>query len=146
MNRIAIVGAAGRMGRTLVEAVSQHQVLELTVATESPESGFIGVDAGELAGVGHAGVPIAPAVDAQDADFDVLIDFTRPEATLGHLALCAEKGRRIVIGTTGFSEQQKRTIASAARRIPVVFAPNMSVGVNLCFKLLHSINFSNLVN
>jgi len=136
MTRIAITGAAGRMGRTLIEACSQTDGLALTVALERPDSSLIGGDAGELAGLGRNGVRVGADLAAVTGEFDVLIDFTRPEATLANLELCRAAGRRMVIGTTGFTETQRADIAAAARDIGIVFAPNMSVGVNLCLKLL----------
>jgi 4-hydroxy-tetrahydrodipicolinate reductase len=136
MSRIAIVGAAGRMGRTLVQAVHEMPGMELTVAVERPGFSLLGADAGELAGVGRLGVAIeedlAPTVDR----FDTLIDFTAPAATLAHLALCRAHGRRVVIGTTGIDAAGRSAIAAAGTEVGIVFAPNMSVGVNLCFKLL----------
>ena len=136
MTRIAITGAAGRMGRTLIDACRQTEGLALTVALERPDSSLIGGDAGELAGTGRNGVRVGTDLAAVVGEFDVLIDFTRPEATLANLELCRKAGRRMVIGTTGFTETQRADIAAAARDIGVVFAPNMSVGVNLCLKLL----------
>jgi 4-hydroxy-tetrahydrodipicolinate reductase len=136
MTRIAIAGAAGRMGRNLVQACQQAEGMEVTVALEHPESSLLGSDAGELAGLGRLGVSIGSDIKAVLADFDVLIDFTRPEPALANLAACSAAGKRMVIGTTGFSDMQKAEIAAAARRIAIVFAPNMSVGVNLCLKLL----------
>ena len=136
MTRIAITGAAGRMGRSLIEAVHNTDGLELTVALEHPDSTLLGSDAGDLAGLGRLGVELGADLDAVSGEFDVLIDFTRPEPTLANLAICRSAGRRMVIGTTGFSESQKLEIAAAANDIGVVFAPNMSVGVNLCLKLL----------
>ncbi len=136
MIRVAIVGAAGRMGKTLVQAVNNHPELELSAATEYPQSSLIGADAGEVAGVGRLGVAIVSALADVVDNFDVVIDFTRPEATLGHIALCHEHRKRMVIGTTGFDDAGKRAIADAGEDIAILFAPNMSVGVNLCFKLL----------
>ena len=135
MTRIAITGAAGRMGRSLIEACHQDG-LEVGVALEHPESSLLGSDAGDLAGIGKLGVTLGCDLAAVADDFDVLIDFTRPEPTLANLEICRKAGRRMVIGTTGFSEQQQQRIATAANDIAIVFAPNMSVGVNLCFKLL----------
>lgn len=136
MIQIAITGAAGRMGRHLLDACHQSGDMCCTVASEHPDSRFIGIDAGEIAGIGRLELPItadlAPLID----QFDVLIDFTRPAATLAHLELCREHGKAIVIGTTGFSVEQQAAISRAAQQIPIVFAPNMSIGVNLCFKLL----------
>ena len=136
MTRIAITGAAGRMGRHLIEACHVHEVLRVSVALEHPQSSLLGSDVGELAGVGKLGVTIGADLEAVRDDFDVLIDFTRPEVTLANLATCRAAGRAMVIGTTGFSAEQKTQIAAAAVDIPIVFAPNMSVGVNLCLKLL----------
>jgi 4-hydroxy-tetrahydrodipicolinate reductase len=136
MTRIAITGAAGRMGRSLIEAVHNTEGLELTAALEHPDSTLLGSDAGELTGLGRLGVILAADLAAVTDKFDVLIDFTRPEPTLANLAICRAAGRNMVIGTTGFSEAQKLEIAAAANDIGVVFAPNMSVGVNLCLKLL----------
>ena len=136
MTRIAIVGAGGRMGKALIEACAQTEGVNLTVATEHPSSSLIGTDAGEVAGVGKTGVTIAATLNEAANDFDVLIDFTRPEACLLHLNWCVAHGKKIVIGTTGFDDAGKAAIAKAAEKISVVFAPNMSVGVNLCLKLL----------
>jgi 4-hydroxy-tetrahydrodipicolinate reductase len=134
MIRVVITGAGGRMGRALIEAVTRAEGIELAGALDRPGSNTIGADAGELAGVGRLGVPVRAALDG--LDFDVLVDFTRPEATFGYLDACRAAGRRMVIGTTGFDEAGKQRIREAARTIPIVMAPNMSVGVNLCFRLL----------
>lgn len=136
MTRIAIVGAGGRMGRTLVQAVRDTPGLTLTVATERAGSSLVGTDAGELAGIGRIGVPITADLAAATGDFDTLIDFTTPSATLGHLALCRGAGRRMVIGTTGLDVAGKAAVREAGADIGIVFAPNMSVGVNLCLRLL----------
>ena len=132
---IAIAGSSGRMGRALLEAVAQAPDMRLGAALERVGSPFIGKDAGELAG-SPCGIGIVDDAAAALKGCGALIDFTRPEATLGHLQLCRQLGVNIVIGTTGFSAAQKEQIADAARDIGVVFAPNMSVGVNLCLKLL----------
>ena len=134
--RVAVAGAGGRMGRTLVQAVTQADGLVLGAATEQPGSSLIGADAGELAGVGRLGVAVAADLAGAAAAFDVLIDFTAPAATLENLALCRAAGKRMVIGTTGLDADQRAAIAAAGQEIGIVFAPNMSVGVNLCFKLL----------
>ena len=136
MVKTAITGAAGRMGRNLIEACEQAANVELGVAIERPGSSFIGVDAGELAGVGKKSVAIKENLSATTDNFDVLIDFTRPEVTMANVAVCRAAGKRMVIGTTGLSDQQKAILAEAAEDIAIVFAPNMSVGVNLCLKLL----------
>jgi len=135
MNRIAIVGAAGRMGKTLIEACDIDEQATLSAATVAPDSSLVGVDAGEVAGVGKNEVTLVASLE-QANEFDVLIDFTTTDATMAHLDWCVAQNKAIVIGTTGFSDEQKARIQAAGEQIPVVFAPNMSVGVNLCFKLL----------
>jgi len=133
---IAIAGAAGRMGHRLIEACINETNTILTVAFERPNSTLIGSDAGELAGMSRLDVSVVGSLDGVINNFDVLIDFTTPEATLEHLAICRAAKKRIVIGTTGFSKEQREIIAQAAQDIAIIFAPNMSVGVNLTFKLL----------
>ncbi len=137
MTRIAIAGAAGRMGKTLTEAVLRSDAgLRVTVGTVLPDDPALGVDLGLLAGVQHLGVPAVASLQGAVEAFDVLIDFTARASTLEHLQFCVRHGKAIVIGTTGFTAEEKQVIAEAARQIPVVFAPNMSVGVNVCLKLL----------
>jgi 4-hydroxy-tetrahydrodipicolinate reductase len=136
MIRIAIPGAAGRMGRTLIDACQRAEGLQLGAATERAGHDLTGSDAGLVAGVGEQGVVISDNLEAVADQFDVLIDFTAPAASLQHLEICRRHGKRMVIGTTGFSDEQKQQIEAASKEIAVVFAPNMSVGVNLCLKLL----------
>jgi 4-hydroxy-tetrahydrodipicolinate reductase len=136
MVKVAVAGAAGRMGRTIIEACAVMQDVVCTVASERADSPVIGHDAGEIAGSGKLGVMISDDLSPRLAEFDVLIDFTRPEATLRHLELCRTALKPMVIGTTGLSTEHKRKAGEVAQTIPVVLAPNMSVGVNLCFKLL----------
>ncbi|WP_298597039.1 4-hydroxy-tetrahydrodipicolinate reductase [Zoogloea sp.] len=133
--RIAIAGASGRMGRMLVESTLKASDTALVAAFDQPDSPFIGKDAGELVGL-PCGVAISSDVAAGLAQADCLIDFTRPEGTLHHLELARAAGCGMVIGTTGFSADGKAAIAAAAEHIPVVFAPNMAVGMNAVFKLL----------
>lgn len=133
---IAVTGAAGRMGRSLIQACAEHEETQLSVALEHQNSSLLGTDAGELVGLGKNGITIQSDIQQTLSDFQTLIDFTRPEVTLSNLAVCVEHGKNIVIGTTGFSEAEKQQIMDAASSIGIVFAPNMSVGVNLCFKLL----------
>jgi 4-hydroxy-tetrahydrodipicolinate reductase len=133
--RIAIAGASGRMGRMLIEATLKASDAVLVAAFERPESAFVGKDAGDLVGT-SCGVVITSDVAEGLSRADCLIDFTRPEGTLEHLALARAAGCGMVIGTTGFSADGKAEIAAAAQDIPVVFAPNMAVGVNAVFKLL----------
>jgi 4-hydroxy-tetrahydrodipicolinate reductase len=133
--RFAIAGSAGRMGRTLIEAVLSDPEARLVAALEQTGNPFIGRDAGELNGT-PCGVKISDDIDAGLSLADCLIDFTRPEGTLMHIDACRRRKVGIVIGTTGFGADDKRAIASAAKEIPIVFAPNMAVGVNAVFRLL----------
>jgi 4-hydroxy-tetrahydrodipicolinate reductase len=134
--RVAVVGAAGRMGRALIEAVVAGEGVELGAATERPESGVIGEDAGMIAGVGELSVPIAVSLDEVAESFDVVIDFTAPQATIDHLEICQRLGKRMVIGTTGLTPEQRGRLEDASSSMALVFAPNMSVGVNLSLRLL----------
>ena len=132
--KIIVAGATGRMGRTLIEAILRAEDTTLSGALEVPGNPQLGKDAGELAG-SHCGVAVTADYASAIAAADCLIDFTRPEGTLDHLRVCADRGVRAVIGTTGFSPEQRKSIEAAAARIPVVFAPNMAVGVNASFRL-----------
>jgi 4-hydroxy-tetrahydrodipicolinate reductase len=136
MRRIAVMGAAGRMGKTLIEAVQQAPGAGLTAAVDRPDSTLVGADAGELAALGRIGVPLSGDLGRVVDEFDVLIDFTHPTVTLKNLAFCRKHGKAMIIGTTGFSVEEKRLLAEAGKDIPIVFAANFSVGVNLCLKLL----------
>jgi 4-hydroxy-tetrahydrodipicolinate reductase len=135
-NRIGLVGASGRMGRMLIEAVLKDETSQLAAAFDQPGSAALGRDAAELAGLPPCGVCVQDNLPAGLANCDCLIDFTRPAGTLAHLDLCVAANVRMVIGTTGFDAAGKARIEEAARRIPIVFAPNMAVGVNAVFKLL----------
>lgn len=136
MIKVAVTGAGGRMGRTHIEAITENDKTQLSAAIERPGSAFVGVDAGALAGVGENGVMVVDDLASVTEDFDVLIDFTTIETTLENIETCRQAGKQIIIGTTGFSDEQKTQIEEAAKDIAIVFAPNMSVGVNLCLKLL----------
>ncbi len=137
--RIGITGAAGRMGRILVEAISlAGEELTLSAAIERPESSLLGADSGELAGQGRNGVPVVGALADVIGDIDVLIDFTVPAATLENLRICKDHGVAVVIGTTGFTPDQQAEIESLATVTPVCKASNFSTGVNLCFRLLET--------
>ena len=133
--RVAIAGAGGRMGRMLIEAVVASGDFVLSGAFEAAGSAQIGSDATAFLGR-NSGVGIGADAATALRDADVLIDFTRPEATLAHLALCAEMRVAAVIGTTGFSAEDKDTIAAFAAQTAIVMAPNMSVGVNVVLRLL----------
>lgn len=133
--RIGILGAGGRMGRTLIQAVQQAGAT-LAAAVEQPNSSLIGADAGELAGIGHLGVAIVGSLESVVDQCDVVIDFTVPAATVQHLDICAKAKCAMVIGTTGFNDVQKTHLQHTATIIPVVYAANYSVGVNVSLKLL----------
>lgn len=134
--RIAVTGAAGRMGKTLIEAVTHNPGTVLGAAIERPDSTLIGSDAGELAGIGKNGVAIVGSLAEVTDQFDVLIDFTAPAASAANAKICAEAGKRMVIGTTGCNDQQLKDIHLAAEQTAICMASNFSTGVNLCFKLL----------
>jgi 4-hydroxy-tetrahydrodipicolinate reductase len=123
------------MGRLLIEAVLAADDCTLAAALDRPDSPALGQDAAAFRGQ-PCGVPITADLDAALARCDVLIDFTRPQGTMAHVAACVRHRVAMVIGTTGFDEGQKATIAAAAQQIPIVMAPNMSVGVNVMLKLL----------
>lgn len=137
MTTIAIAGAGGRMGRTLIEAVHQSSNSQLAAVTERPDSSLVGTDAGELAGIGALSVIVSPSVELA-SDFDTLIDFTHPTVTTQHVDYCVANNRKLVIGTTGCDQSLEDKIRRAAESIAIVYAPNMSVGVNLCLKLLQT--------
>jgi 4-hydroxy-tetrahydrodipicolinate reductase len=134
-HRVAVAGASGRMGQMLIEAVGASADCQLTGALDVASSPTIGSDAAAFSGR-MSGVLINADLRQGLKDSGVLIDFTRPEGTLAHLAACRELGVKLVIGTTGFSDAQKAEIAAAAKDIAIVMAPNMSVGVNVTLKLL----------
>ena len=136
MIKAAVTGAAGRMGGRIITAIREAEGAVLSGAVERPGHPQIGQDAGSLAGVGPLGVVITDSLEAALEAADVLIDFTFPEVTLANLAVCARLGKQLVIGSTGFTPEQRVRVAEGAAKIPVVLAPNMSVGVNACFKLL----------
>lgn len=132
---MTIAGSSGRMGRALLEAVNQASDMRLVAALERSGSPYLGKDVGELIGA-SCGVAVTDDIVVALSESDVLIDFTRPEGTLEHLAVCRARNVKMVIGTTGFSAEQKEELKKAAKEIAIVFAPNMSVGVNVTFKLL----------
>lgn len=138
MTRIAITGASGRMGRSLIEAVHLDEHVSFAAAMVRSNSSLVGVDAGELASVGKLGIEVIGDLSSAMADFDVLIDFTSPEATLKNLDLCIVEQKAMVIGTTGFNEEQLGQLKEKATQIPVVFAANFSTGVTLALRLLET--------
>ncbi len=136
MLNIAVTGAAGRMGRALIAACDLNENTQLSAAIERPGNTLVGSDAGDLAGLGPLNVKVSDDLESVVDFFETLIDFTSPESTLQNLETCVKHGKNIIIGTTGFDDAGKQKISEAANSIAVVFAPNMSVGVNLCLKLL----------
>ncbi len=136
--RIAIAGAGGRMGRMLIEAVLADPQAQLVAALDQPGSPAIGNDAGAALGRVTGVAVSGDAATALAGGVDVLIDFTRPEGTMAHLALARRHGVKLVVGTTGFTPEQKAAIGAAAQDIGIVFAPNMSVGVNVLVKLVEA--------
>ena len=133
---VAIIGAAGRMGRTLVRMVHTEDGMRVAAAVEREDDPHVGADAGTLAGVGEIGVNVEDSLDRALDVSDVCIDFTLPGPTVEHTEACRSRRRALVIGTTGLSADQRSKLEDAARDIAIMHAPNMSVGVNLCFKLL----------
>lgn len=135
MANVVVTGAAGRMGIQIVRMVKEAPGLTLSGAVERP--GYpAGKDAGEAAGLGRLGVEIVDGLGKALAGAEVVIDFTSVEASVAHAALCAERGVALVIGSTGFTPGAKAKVAEAAKRIPIVLSPNMSVGVNVMFDLV----------
>lgn len=133
--KIAVAGASGRMGRMLIETIDAAEDAVLAGALDVAESPSIGTDAAAMLGK-PAGVLIESDLAKGLAGADYLIDFTRPEGTLKHVEYCAAHGIKMIIGTTGFDDAGKAAIAAAAQKTAIVFAPNMSVGVNVTLKLL----------
>lgn len=134
--RLAICGAAGRMGRTILEVCRDDDDTTVTAAIEHADSPALGRDAGEIAGIGNLGIEIVSDVAAVTDRFDVLVDFTLAQAVVENVGKCRAAGRKMVIGTTGMDDAQTTAIRAASDDIAIVFAPNMSIGVNLCFKLV----------
>ncbi len=134
--RVAVAGAGGRMGRMITSASRDFEGIRLTAAVEAPGSEYLGQDAGMLAGIGSIGVELTDSLESVSATFDVLVDFTLADAAARNVRTCRNAGRRAVVGTTGFSAAQRADLSEDARHTAIVLAPNMSVGVNLCFKLL----------
>ncbi len=138
MIKIAVCGAAGRMGQRIIVAVKEAGC-ELSGALERPGHDLVGQDAGLISGCGPLGVKISDDLNAVVEGCDVLIDFTSPKVSLKNLELCGLKKKAIVIGSTGFTPEERELAAELALDIPVIIAPNMSVGVNVCFKILKDI-------
>ncbi len=136
MIKVAVTGAAGRMGGRIITLITEADGMEVAGAIEMAGHARLGDDAGYVAGCGDLGVAITDSLEQGLANADVLIDFTWPEVTIGNAEVCARLGKAMVVGTTGLNLEQREVIKRVAQSSPVVFAPNMSVGVNVCFKLL----------
>ena len=132
---IAVCGAAGQMGKAILQVCAQTDEVAAIAAIEQVDSEKLGMDSGEVAGLGNNHVQIISDLGTVINAFDVLIDFTSPDATIRNIETCRLAGKRMVVGTTGFNDEHRDIIQSAASDIAIVFAPNMSIGVNLCFKL-----------
>ncbi|MDB2533559.1 4-hydroxy-tetrahydrodipicolinate reductase [Porticoccaceae bacterium] len=135
MSNIAVIGAAGRMGKALIETIAETQGARLSAALEQPDSSLVGADAGELAGIGRNNIQVAASLAEVADDFDVLIDFSIPAVTAANAAFCAEHGKKMVIGTTGLNDEQLQQVMAASQSNAVCMASNYATGVNLCFKL-----------
>ena len=135
MLKIAVAGAAGRMGSALVARIMAAEDLELSLALEASGAAALGADSGERAGAGANGVPLLAAADAEGS-FDVMIDFSSAAALDEHLTLCRERGAALALGSTGLDDGHRAALRDAAAELAIVQAPNMSVGVNVCFKLV----------
>lgn len=136
MTSLGIFGANGRMGRVLIDAIDQNEKVKLAVAIERKGASILGVDVGELAGIGKRNLLLTDCIDTSNQAIDVMIDFTLPVALAGNLDICVDKKLPVVIGTTGLNDEQKAKLAWAAKHIPIVFAANYSVGVNLLLNLV----------
>lgn len=134
--KVGVIGAGGRMGRMLIEAVQNNPKTTLNAAIERQGSSLVGADAGEVAAIGRLEVQIVDELEAVINDIDVLIDFSLPDATEKNMQVCAEHNVAMVIGTTGFNEAQEQVLAKASEKIAIVYAGNYSTGVNLSLKLL----------
>ncbi len=137
--KIAVSGAAGRMGRRIIALAYDNHDIEISAALETDSNPLIGQDVGSVAGIGSIGIPISNNVDDVVSNSDVLIDFSSPEATIEHLRVVNKAGKAIVIGTTGLSEEQRLEVTHLARTTKCLMAPNMSLGVNLLFNLVEKV-------
>ena len=135
MSNIAVIGAAGRMGKALIEAIAATEGAHLSAALEHPDSSLIGADAGELAGIGRNNIQVVASLHDVADDFDVLIDFSIPAVTAANAAFCLEHGKKMVIGTTGLDDNQLQQVQMASQANAICMASNYATGVNLCFKL-----------
>ena len=135
MINIAVTGAAGRMGKALIEVISLTSGVQLSAALERPDSTLIGADAGELAAIGRNNIQLVDSLQSVIDQFDLLIDFSTPANSIENAALCAQHGKMIVLGTTGLNDQQLQQINQSSQSTAICMASNFATGVNLCFKL-----------
>ena len=135
MSNIAVIGAGGRMGKALIETIASTEGVQLGGALERPDSSLIGVDAGELAGIGRNNIQVVASLDEIVGDFDLLIDFSIPAVTAANAVFCAAQGKKMVIGTTGLNEAQLQQVTDASQHNAICMASNYATGVNLAFKL-----------
>jgi 4-hydroxy-tetrahydrodipicolinate reductase len=137
--KIAVSGAAGRMGKRILALAQEHPECEISGALEAAESPYLGKDAGEMAGIGFIGVPITADRTHTIENCDVLVDFSSPAGSIANAESAAALGKAIVVGTTGFSEDQKQALMAAGQRTRCLVAPNMSMGVNVLFKVVEGV-------
>jgi 4-hydroxy-tetrahydrodipicolinate reductase len=137
--KIGIVGCGGRMGRMLVAEITATEGCSVAGGIAKPGSAHINHDIGELAGIGRIGIPVGDSAEKLIRDSDVVIDFTAPDVTAANAELAARLGKAMVIGTTGLSPEQSEAIHRAARNIPIVWAPNMSLGINLLLRVVEEV-------
>src|ERR1700759_1205294 len=137
--KIGVVGCGGRMGRMLVAEIAATKGCTIAGGSEAPGSGYVNQYIGEIAGLGRIGIPIGETVDKLMRDSDVVLEFTSPAATAEHAALAAKLGKPMVIGTTGLSPEQGDTVRAAAGNVPIVWAPNMSLGVNVLLSVVEGV-------
>jgi 4-hydroxy-tetrahydrodipicolinate reductase len=137
--RIGVVGCGGRMGRMLVAEIAATEACSIAGGSEAPDSGYVNQDIGELAGIGRIGIPVGERVEKLMRESDVVLEFTSPAATAEHARLAASLGTPMVIGTTGLSPEQGDQVRRAAQRVPIVWAPNMSLGVNVLLSVVEEI-------
>ncbi|MFP4356406.1 MAG: 4-hydroxy-tetrahydrodipicolinate reductase [Phycisphaerae bacterium] len=138
LTRIAIIGAAGRMGRRIAALAIESEQFDIVAATENPSTGQAGKDVGELAGVGKFGLAVTDSIP-DDVFPEVAIDFSLPEGTLAVLPICRKKNTAMVIGTTGLTESQQAEVADSASQIPIIHASNYSVGINVLLKVVSDV-------
>ena len=139
MVKAIVMGAGGKMGGRIASVVSMTDGIEIAAAVEKAGHAVIGQDVGETLGLGKKGIPISASLESAIGKGDVVIDFTHHDASVEHLRIAAENGKAIVIGTTGFTADQMATIREIAPKTRCVLAPNMSVGVNVMFKVLETV-------